>query len=59
MFTATATNLMPMRFVLICILGCAVFFRIGELLSIKIKHIFQLDTHLEITILKSKIDQLR
>ena len=50
---------MHMRFILICILGFAGFFRIGELLSIKIKDIIQLDNHLEITISKSKTDQLR
>ena len=55
-----SNNLMHTRFLLICILDFAgVIISVRELLLIKIKHIFQLDNHLEIAIPKSKTDQLR
>ena len=52
-------NLIHTRFLVVCYLGFAGFFRISELLSIQIKHIdFKLD-HMTVLLEGSKTDQLR
>ena len=50
---------MHLRYMIICIIGFAGFFRIGEILEIKLKHISIFDDRVEILIPKSKTDQLR
>ena len=52
-------NLFDLRFVVMCFLGFAGFFRIEELLSVQLKNVNFSSTHLEITIEKSKCDQHR
>ena len=54
-----STNLIHSRFLLVCLLGISGFLRISELLDIQIKHISFHNEHMEITVPKSKTDQLR
>ena len=55
----TSQNLIHMRFLLVCLLGFSGFLRIGELLAIQIKDISFQPDHMEITVPRSKRDQLR
>jgi len=52
-------SLPNLRFLLICLLGFTGFMRIDEILKIQLKHLRLGITHLEITLEKSKTDQLR
>lgn len=52
-------NLMILRFLILCIIGFAGFFRISELLAIKIQDIIDKKDFMEIYVAKSKTDQLR
>lgn len=52
-------NLMHRRFIILCIFGFAGFFRISELLSIRLKHLKIEKDSAQIFIEKSKTDQLR
>ena len=52
-------NLMDLRFVVICLLGFAGFFRIDEVLSIQLKHLSFFPNYLLVTLEKSKTDQHR
>ena len=52
-------NLKDLRFLNLCFLGFAGFFRIEELLLTQIKNVKILDTHVEIFLEKSKCDQHR
>ena len=53
------TNLIDYRFVLMCILGFTGFFRISELLNLKVKDITFESQGMKIFVEKSKCDQLR
>ena len=52
-------NIMHLRFIIICVLGFAGFFRISELLQLKIKDIHVYDNYADIYVEKSKTDQHR
>ena len=52
-------NLYELRFLVLCFIGFAGFFRIEELLATKIKHLSFKESHLEIYLEKSKCDQHR
>ena len=52
-------NFMHLRFLIICIIGFAGFFRISELLDIKIRNLRKTPESFEIFMEKSKTDQLR
>lgn len=52
-------NLPKLRFLLICVLGFTGFMRIDEILKVQLKHLKFTVSHLEITLEKSKTDQLR
>ena len=54
-----SSNLLDIRFLTMCFLGFAGFFRIEELLLVQVKNIVFKDSHLEITLEKSKCDQHR
>jgi len=54
-----SSSLIDKRFLITCLLGFAGFFRISELLEVKMKHIRIMDSHMEITVSKSKTDQHR
>ena len=58
-FGGKNTSLPDLRFLLTCLLGFSGFLRIEELLSIKIKHLRINESHLEILVPKSKMDQHR
>jgi len=55
----SSDNLMHLRFLVICITGFAGFFRISELLNIKIRNLEETKESFEIFVEKSKTDQLR
>ena len=52
-------NFIHLRFILICVLGFAGFFRISELLNLQIKDISFKESWVEIFVKKSKTDQYR
>ena len=52
-------HLIHLRFILICVLGFAGFFRISELLNLQVKDIFLKESWVEIFVKKSKTDQYR
>ena len=55
----SSSNLLQQRFLVVCFLGFAGFFRISELLSVQMKHIhFDLE-HMTVTLEESKTDKLR
>ncbi|XP_057290199.1 uncharacterized protein LOC130612878 [Hydractinia symbiolongicarpus] len=54
-----SSNFMHMRFIVLCVLGFAGFFRIGELLALKVKDLENKQDSFEISVKKSKTDQLR
>ena len=56
---ADSSNLIHLRFLIICVLGFAGFFRISELLNLKIKNLTRTENSYEIFIEESKTDQLR
>ena len=53
------SNLMDLRFTMVCLLGFAGFFRIDELLSTQLQHITVFPDHLQIFLPRSKPDQHR
>ena len=55
----TSVNLMHLRFLIISVTGFAGFFRISELLNIKIRNLTEKEESFEIYVEKSKTDQLR
>lgn len=52
-------SLMALRFLIICVVGFAGFFRINELLKLKIIDLVETKDSFEITVKESKTDQLR
>ena len=52
-------HLLQLRFIIICLIGFAGFFKISELLSVQTKHISLHKDHIDIMVEKSKTDQLR
>ena len=54
-----SNNFCHLRFLILALLGFAGFFRISELLVVKIKHVKFSSSHAEIFVEKSKTDQLR
>ena len=51
------SSIADLRLLLTCLLGFVEFLRIRELLEFKLKHIKIQESHLEISIQKSKTDQ--
>ena len=51
--------LVHLRFLILCLIGFAGFFRISELLEVKVKDLNFFDDRVEIFVTKSKTDQLR
>ena len=58
-FCQSEHNLMDLRFVVLCLLGFAGFFRVEEVLNIKLRQLFFFPDHLKIVLQKSKTDQHR
>ena len=58
-FGGKNASLPDLRFLLTCLLGFSGYLRIGELLSIKMKHLRINESHLEILVQHSKTDQPR
>ena len=56
---STSENLMHLRFLIICITGFAGFFRISELLDLTVADFKETEDSFEVTVKKSKNDQLR
>ena len=56
---SSSNNLVHMRFLIICLLGFTGFLRVSELAAIQIKDITFFYDYVNITIPKSKTDQLR
>lgn len=52
-------NVLQLRFVIMCLIGFAGFFRISELLDIQVKHITFYKGYIDILVEKSKMDQQR
>ena len=53
------TSVLDLRFILVCLLGFAGFFRISELLAVQLKEVKFFPSHMEIEVPKSKTDQHR
>ena len=58
-FNQSSSSLYDLRFLVMCFLGFAGFFRIQELLSVQLKNVLFTNSHIEITLEKSKCDQHR
>ena len=58
-FATTNSNLMDLRFLVVCVIGFAGFLRIQELLSVQLKHLTFHESHKEIFLTHSKVDQHR
>lgn len=58
-FGGEKASLLDLRFLLVCIFGFAGFFRIDELLNVKISDLHIKEDHLKIILEKSKTDQHR
>ena len=53
-FTSSDQNLLNQRFIVLCLIGFAGFFRIEELLGVRIKDVTIFPDHIEIFLPKSK-----
>ena len=58
-FSSGKSDLMEARFIIVCLIGFAGFFRIDELLKVQIKHITFFSDHITIFLPEAKTDQQR